>query len=101
MLGLSSMKPVSSFKNNKKVMIVRPLLDMKKDDLVKLTKNIFGKYIKDPSNRDTKYLRTKMRNLNRILEKSGIKPDQIISRLDQLLISVDQRLITMITLPQT
>jgi len=88
-LGLSSMKPVSSFKKDKKVMIVRPLLDIKKDDLVKLTRNIFGKYVKDPSNRDAKYLRTKMRNLNRILEKSGIKPDQIIKSIKNLAMTND------------
>ena len=48
-----------SSKIDKKINLYRPLLDTKKKFLIKISKNIFGKYIKDPSNKDFKYLRTK------------------------------------------
>ena len=80
--GLSSMRPIS--KIEKQITLFRPLLDVKKKFLIKISKNIFGKYIKDPSNRDDKYLRTKIRNLKKPLEKSGIKYDQIFRSINNL-----------------
>ena len=46
------------------------------------SKNIFGKYIKDPSNKSKKYLRTKIRNLRKPLENSGIKYEQIFRSIE-------------------
>ena len=43
-------------KINGKINLYRPLLDTKKKFLVKISKNIFGGYIKDPSNKNLKYL---------------------------------------------
>ncbi len=80
--GLSSMSPLSQI--NKQVKLYRPMLDTKKKYLVKISKNIFGKYFKDPSNKNIKYLRTKVRNLKKPLEKSGIKYDQIFKSINNL-----------------
>ena len=80
--GLSAMKTIS--KINSQVSLYRPLLDIKKQLLIKISKNIFGDYIKDPSNRNTKYLRTKVRRLKRPLEKSGIKYEQIFKSIQNL-----------------
>ena len=80
--GLSAMKSLR--KLDKSVMIYRPLLDIKKKFLIKISKKIFGKYFKDPSNVDQKYLRTKIRNLKKPLEKSGIEYDQIIKSIKNL-----------------
>tara|TARA_B100001063_G_scaffold103153_1_gene96264 strand:+ start:173 stop:1192 length:1020 start_codon:yes stop_codon:yes gene_type:complete len=80
--GLSAMKPVS--KINTQVSLFRPLLDIKKQFLIKISKNIFGKYFKDPSNKDLKYLRTKVRSLKKPLEKSGIKYEQIFKSIQNL-----------------
>ena len=55
--------------------------------LIKISKNIFGKYIKDASNRDLKYLRTKVRNLKKPLEKSGIEYEQIVKSINNLALS--------------
>ena len=63
MTGLSSMKTLT--KLLKKVKLFRPLLDVKKKYLIEISKKIFGKYFKDPSNKDKKYLRTKIRNLKK------------------------------------
>jgi tRNA(Ile)-lysidine synthase len=80
--GLSAMKPMSKISN--KINLYRPLLDIKKKFLIKITKNIFKKYFKDPSNNDYKYLRTKVRNLKKPLEKSGIEYEQIIKSINNL-----------------
>jgi len=83
--GLSAMKPLSNI--NTKVKLFRPLLDVKKSFLIKISKNIFGTYIKDPSNKDLKFLRTKVRNLKIPLEKSGIKYEQIFRSIQNLTFS--------------
>ena len=83
--GLSSMKPFS--KINSQVNLYRPLLDTKKNSLIKISKNTFGKYFKDPSNKNKKYLRTKVRNLKKPLENSGIKYDQIFKSIQNLSLS--------------
>ena len=80
--GLSSMSKVSNLNNTTK--LFRPLLDEKKKDLASLAKYYFGKIFKDPSNTNQKYLRTKVRNLIKQLEKSGIKRDRIINSINNL-----------------
>ena len=83
--GLSSMNFLS--KLNNKINLCRPLLNTKKKFLIKISKNIFGRYIKDPSNKNIKFLRTKVRKLQKPLEKSGIEYDQIIKSINNLAIS--------------
>ncbi len=80
--GLSSMTKVS--KLNKQTKLFRPLLDFKKKDLIFIARKVFGKFIKDPSNKDKKYLRTKIRYLKKELEKSGIQHDQIMRSINNL-----------------
>ena len=76
------MKPLS--KINGQISLYRPLLDTKKKFLIKISKNIFGTYFKDPSNKNKKYLRTKVRNLKKPLENSGIKYEQIFKSIQNL-----------------
>ena len=85
--GLASMKSLSVLKS--KVNLYRPLLDVKKIFLTKISKIIFGKYFKAPSNKDLKYLRTRVRNLRKPLEKSGIEYEQIIKSINNLAKSKD------------
>ena len=80
--GLSSMELFSPLERN--VKLLRPLLEIKKKVLVKISKVVFGKYIKDPSNKKNRYLRTKIRNLKKPLTKSGISYDQIIKSINNL-----------------
>ena len=80
--GLSSMNYLSKIDN--KVNLYRPLLDIKKKFLIKISKIVFGKYFKDPSNKNLKYLRTKVRSLKKPLEKSGIEYRQIIKSINNL-----------------
>ena len=76
------MKPLSTI--SAKVELFRPLLDVKKYFLIKISKSIFGTYIKDPSNKNVKFLRTKVRNLKKPLEKSGIRYEQIFRSIQNL-----------------
>ncbi len=80
--GLSSMKTLS--KLEKGIYLYRPLLDVEKKYLVKISIKIFKKYFKDPSNLNKKYLRSKVRNLRVPLKKSGIEYDQIIKSIKNL-----------------
>ena len=80
--GLSGMRLLS--KLDKNVILFRPLLNTKKNVLIKITKEIFGKYFKDPSNNSNKYLRTKIRGLKKPLNRSGINYDQIIKSINNL-----------------
>ena len=80
--GLSSMNKVTNLNNKTK--LFRPLLDEKKKDLIFIAKYYFGKIFKDRSNTNQKYLRTKIRNLIKQFEESGIKHDRIISSINNL-----------------
>jgi len=80
--GLSSMsKVISLFKDIK---LFRPLLAFKKKNLIIIAKKVFKKIIKDPSNKNQKYLRTKIRRITKILEVNGISHDQIIRSINNL-----------------
>ena len=85
--GLSSMKQINKIEGN--INLIRPLLDFKKIKLIKISKLIFGKYYKDPTNKNTKYLRTRIRNLQESLETSGINYDQVIRSIRNLASSRD------------
>lgn len=80
--GLSAMRPKS--KINSKINLYRPLLDTKKEFLIRISKKTFGNFIKDPSNKNLKYLRTKVRSLKKPLEKSGVEYEQIFKSIRNL-----------------
>ena len=80
--GLSAMRPKS--KINSKIDLHRPLLDTKKEFLIKISKKTFGNFVKDPSNKNLKYLRTKVRSLKKPLEKSGVEYEQIFKSIHNL-----------------
>ena len=80
--GLSSMKSLTKISSDTK--LLRPFLELKKRDLIFITKKFFGKNINDPSNTDQKFLRTKIRKLIKNFEKSGIQHKQIIKSINNL-----------------
>ena len=55
-----------SSKLGKSVTVLRPFLDIRKKDLIYITNKTFKKYYTDPSNKNSKFLRTKIRNLIKI-----------------------------------
>ena len=73
----SGLKGLISFGKNTKykdqnLNILRPLLDLEKNDLLHISKEVFNFFIKDPSNNNEDYKRTRIRNLLQSLEKEGL-----------------------------
>jgi len=67
--GLAAMRPVSRLNG---VRIVRPLLDVSKEQLVGLLKGLGQSWINDPSNEDTRFTRAKLRAWMPKLEEQEI-----------------------------
>ncbi len=55
-----------------KINLVRPLLEFGKEDLIYLSKKIFQTYVEDPSNKDDKFKRVKIRNFIKNLQLEGL-----------------------------
>ena len=87
--GLSSM--VVNAKHNNQLKIIRPFLNMKKIDLKYVTLNFFKSYIKDPSNKDEKFLRVRVRKYRKNMEKEGFDTRKIIKTVNNL-VSANQAL---------
>ena len=87
----SGLKGLSSFGNIKskikfddKISIVRPLLDISKNDLKYISKNTFNFNIDDPSNYDENFLRVKVRKLVSKLENDGLSFEKFQKTLNNL-----------------
>ena len=87
--GLSSMSVKTKYNNNLK--IIRPFLSLEKKDLKYVTLNYFKTYIKDPSNKDEKFLRVRIRKYRKNMEKEGLDTRKIIKTVDNL-VSANQAL---------
>ena len=61
-----------------KFLIFRPLIDVSKKDLIYISNNTFNFSVKDPSNFDNKFLRSKVRKLISKLEKEGFHLTNLI-----------------------
>ena len=86
--GLTSFNQVSFLnKNNQK--IIRPLITIKKKDLIYISKKIFGKYIVDPTNFNEKYLRTRIRNHINNFKSDGLDINKIKLTIKNLQIAED------------
>ena len=73
----SGLKGLVSFSKNTKyrdqdLNILRPLLNLEKKDLIYITNKVFSFFVKDPSNINEDYKRTRIRNLLHSLEKEGL-----------------------------
>ena len=80
--GLSSMSQSTNLKHG--IKLIRPLLEFKKAQLQNISKKIFKKTIRDPSNKNKKFLRTNIRELIKILENKGFNFDQIIRSINNI-----------------
>ena len=65
--GLISLSKHTKYKNQN-LNIVRPLLNIEKKDLLYISNEVFGFFVKDPSNINKDYKRTRIRNLLHSLE---------------------------------
>jgi len=83
--GLSSMAEYSNYSENLK--IIRPFLSISKDDLKSVTKFYFKNHIKDPSNEDEKFLRTRIRKYREGLLQEGLDTKKISKTVTNLMIA--------------
>ena len=73
----SGLNGLISFSQNTKyrdqdLNIIRPLLNLEKKDLFYISKKVFNFFVKDPSNTNKDYKRTRIRKLLYSLEKEGL-----------------------------
>ncbi len=66
------------------IKLLRPLLDLKKEDLIFAAKHVFNYYVKDPSNIDDKFQRMRVRKLLLELENEGLDKRKFIKTIDNL-----------------
>ena len=81
--GLISFNKNTKYKDQK-LAILRPLLDIEKKDLIYVTKKVFNFFIKDPSNINKEFKRTRIRNLLQSLEKEGLDKKKLILTINNL-----------------
>ncbi len=81
--GLSSMEVNAKYSN--KLKIIRPFLNLEKNELKYVTLNFFKTYIKDPSNKNEKFLRVRVRKYRKNMEKEGLDTKKIIKTVNNLL----------------
>ena len=72
--GLSSFSKIEKNFNykNYKIRVLRPLLNLNKQDLIYISKRVFKFYVKDPSNEQDKFQRARIRKLISNLTKEGL-----------------------------
>tara|TARA_Y100000590_G_scaffold140329_1_gene160939 strand:- start:1080 stop:2150 length:1071 start_codon:yes stop_codon:yes gene_type:complete len=87
--GLSSMS--TSTKYSPKLKIVRPFLNLNKKDLKYVTLKFFKTYIEDPSNKNEKFLRVRIRKYRKSMEREGLDTKKIINTVENL-VSANQAL---------
>ena len=87
----SGLKGLSSFGNIKskikfddKISILRPLIDLSKEDLIYISNNTFNFNVNDPSNKDDKFLRVRVRKLISKLEIEGLTFNKFKKSLNNL-----------------
>ena len=81
--GLSSMSLKTKFNDSLK--IIRPFLNLKKEDLKYVTLNYFKTFIKDPSNKNQKFLRVRIRKYRKTMEKEGLDTAKITKTVKNLI----------------
>ena len=87
--GLSSMPLKTKYSNNLKV--IRPFLGLEKKDLKYVTLSYFKTFIKDPSDKNNKFLRVRIRKYRKNMEKEGLDTRKIIKTVNNL-VSANQAL---------
>jgi tRNA(Ile)-lysidine synthase len=81
--GLISFNKRTKYKSEN-LKILRPLLDLNKEDLVFISKKVFKSYINDPSNRNEDFKRIRVRKLLQSLEKEGLDKNKLVLTINNL-----------------
>ena len=79
--GLVSLDKKTKIQN---MNLFRPLLNQKKRDLVFLSKFVFDFYVKDPSNKNEKFQRVRIRKFIKKLQDDGLNKEKFIQTIQNL-----------------
>ena len=82
--GLNGLVSLSQKTQNENINIIRPLLSFDKKDLIYISKYIFGSFVEDPSNKDDKFKRIRIRNLLKQLEIEGLDRNKFLLTIKNL-----------------
>ena len=83
--GLSSFNKIKTkIDKTKDIHILRPLLNISKNNLIYIAKNTFNYFIEDPSNNNNYFLRIKIRKLIKQLNDSGLSFKKLKLTLENL-----------------
>jgi len=64
--------------------LIRPLINVDKKDLVYISNYVFGSYVEDPSNKDDKFKRVKIRNFLNQLSLEGLDRKKFLLTIKNL-----------------
>ena len=67
-----------------KINLIRPLLDFNKKDLELISNHVFNFFVKDPSNKDIKYKRIRIRKLIKEFKEAGLDKAKLFLTLKNL-----------------
>ena len=82
--GLKGLVSLDRETQNDNINLIRPLLNFSKKDLIFISSTIFGFYVEDPSNKDDKFKRIKIRNFLTQLENQGLDRDKFLLTVKNL-----------------
>jgi tRNA(Ile)-lysidine synthase len=73
--GLAAMRPLQKTEHG--IILLRPLLDVSKDDLILLCKDNKIPYVDDPTNKNEEYMRPRLRAAQDVLEEEGLSAKRL------------------------
>ena len=82
--GLKGLVSLDQRTQNEKINFIRPLLNFDKKDLIYISKYVFSSFIEDPSNKNDKFKRIKIRNLLKQLEAEGLDKNKFLLTIKNL-----------------
>lgn len=80
--GLGGMRNAVPYDNE--LILLRPLLSVRHDDLIAYNKSQNAEWVEDPSNQSNRYARARIRNSFNVLEKEGLTVDRLCRLADRL-----------------
>ena len=82
--GLKGLASLVKTNQISKINLIRPLLVFDKSDLIFISKYVFNFFIVDPSNKDFKYTRVRIRSFIDELKKEGFDKNKLFLTIDNL-----------------
>ena len=85
--GLNGLISLDKKTNKNEVNLIRPLINVDKKDLIYISKNVFGTYVDDPTNKNEIYKRVKVRNFLNQLNLEGLDRNKFFLTIKNLKIA--------------